>query len=717
VAAATLLAIGCFTILGQVVLLRELAVAFYGSELIYTLALAGWLLGGALGAVTGRWTHRPSEARVRLGLLAFAVLVPAELVFTRLVRQLFHGIPGAYLPLPDQLAGMALATLPLAILSGLLFQWAAKRWIDARRTLVGAYAIESAGGLVGGTLATLLLRWSVPTLATGLLCAGCCALAAALRWGRAPGRRIAAASLLLAAGLLTGAAASGPLDAWLTAQNHPDLLDSFDTPYGRLTVTRRLGQEVVYVNDARACEAEGTGAEERVELAALQVASPRRLLALGGSVEGLVGQALRHAPDRVDVVELSAALPELLSRRLDPAARRALDDRRSRLVIADPRAFLASAGTYDVVLIAMPQPDSGQANRFYTRDFFSEAAGHLAADGVLALRLPSAENLWSPQLAHRAASIDAALRAVFADVLVLPGTTNVILAGRRLVRDPAELADRFRARGLTARLVSPAYLDYLYTNDRLPEIAGLLAAADVRPNTDEHPVCYQATQLLWLSRLLPSLALGEVVDLSPLAHPGLMAGGGAALLLLLLCARLLPGPRTAALAFLAGLAGLLLETTLILHYQVKEGVLFQDLGLLLTLFMAGLACGALAADRAIRRAGGLREVPRRYGLVSVALLAALALVAALAIRAGVAGLLPTGLMLATAGASVAAVFAWASTLGAGDPRAAVSPLYGADLLGGCAGSLLASLWLVPTVGLAGCALAVVVLAVAALVLA
>ena len=49
-----LFAIGLVSMLGQVVLLRELNVAFFGSELIYILALGLWLLWTAIGAAVGR---------------------------------------------------------------------------------------------------------------------------------------------------------------------------------------------------------------------------------------------------------------------------------------------------------------------------------------------------------------------------------------------------------------------------------------------------------------------------------------------------------------------------------------------------------------------------------------------------------------------------------------------------------------------------------------
>jgi len=78
-----LLAIGAISILGQVVLLRELNVAFFGSELIYVLALGVWMLWTAVGAASGRRTHVPSGRRVRWLLLATAWLLPAAVVLSR----------------------------------------------------------------------------------------------------------------------------------------------------------------------------------------------------------------------------------------------------------------------------------------------------------------------------------------------------------------------------------------------------------------------------------------------------------------------------------------------------------------------------------------------------------------------------------------------------------------------------------------------------------
>ena len=57
------------------------------------------------------------------------------------------------------------------------------------------------------------------------------------------------------------------------------------------------------------------------------------------------------------------------------------------------------------------------------------------------------------------------------------------------------------------------------------------------------------------------------------------------------------------------------------------------------------------------------------------------------------------LFLFAAGFLVSGIFAWTSLEGIDDQRLVVSPLYAADLIGGCAGSLLAGLILIPFFGI------------------
>ena len=665
-----LIAIGFVSLLGQVVLLRELNVAFYGSELIYVLALGVWMAWTAVGALLGPIT----TPRLRGGLLVVAFVLPATVVAIRRLRLLFGAVPGAYLSFPRQLLALALCLAPACLLLGLLFQWAARR-----RGLARAYGIESIGAALGGLTSTILLGVGWLNLQLGLLCSLVALLAA-----RKP------MALLLLAPLGWSFLNAPSLDEALTRWNHPHLLASRDSPYGRITLTRRGGQLTVFLNDALAWETQGTEAEEFANLAALQRESPGRMLVLGGGLEGLVEQLQRHHPQELEYVELNAVLVDMLA---DAGVRI------PHPVVGDPRRALAgSEGDWDLILVGMPEPDSGQSNRFYTQEFFALCQQRLAPAGVLAFQLPGAENLWTPWLALRLASIHSALRAVFQHVVVLPGAINTLLASASpLPLDPHVLGERLTARHIPTRLMSPAYLEYTYTNDRFSEIERLLQDTRAPANRDTHPVCYSYTLLLWLARFFPSLTVARI----PAWPAGLLL---LPLVVVLGMARRRPALRRVSLAFLAGLSGMILESTLILYYQTSRGVLYRDLGLLLTLFMAGLAAGAFLMTR-----------HRPSGRLVLGAMVVLDLGTTGLLHLGWAeGLMITGALLFAGGMGTASLFAWASRHAGADPRRVIAPLYAADLLGGCLGALLAVIVLVPSLGLSGALLVLAGLAALAI---
>lgn len=704
-----LLAIGAISLLGQAVVLRELAVAFYGSELIYALALGGWLLGTAVGTTQGRRTSVPRDEDVRTLLLAFGLALPAVITLARAVRIVLGAVPGGYLPFGRQMLGLVCCVAPPSVLSGLLFRRAAKLWALRGGTFARAYAWESAGAIAGGTVATALLAAGVRNLATGLVCALVAVGAGAWPpWRNRTPRRVAAA--VVAGALLVALAASERLDRAMTAWSHPDLVDTRDTPYGRVTVTDRAGQVAVFENDALAYESEGTDAEAFVHLAAIQRERPRFVVVLGGAVPGLVREVLHHAPESVEDLEPDRAVIDVVSSRQPESARKALDDARVHVKVGDPRRLLERAGSVDLVLVAMPEPDSGGANRFYTREFFDVCAQRLGPDGILALRLRGSENVWTPLAARRAASIRGALLEAFADVVVLPGGTTVFLASASpLERDAGVLAERLRSRGPGPRLATPAYVRYVYTNDRLAESAALLARTRVPVNTDRRPVCYAATLLLWLSRFYPTLGSADIAAWEPrdLVRSPWAWSAVALSALLLAAARRRGMARRGVLAGLAGGAGMLLECALLLGYQTRSGVLYRDLGVLMTAFMAGLFLGAAVLDRV-----GTSRLPR---IPTVAGFVALALGSAAWLHAGSpGGLAATSLLLLAAGFVVAALVAHAALHGGPDQARVVAPVYAADVLGGCAGSLLAGLVLIPFAGLPGTAVAAAVVIAAAL---
>ncbi len=703
-----LLIIGFISILGQVVLLRELSVAFYGIELIYTLAIGVWLLCTAAGALISRRDREPFPGQVQVLLLTFALILPLDVVFIRAIRPVFSGVPGAYLPFDRQLLALTIALLPIGLLLGLGFRRAAGFFLEQGRSLPEAYAVESAGGLAGGLVSTALLVLGIQNLTTSLVCglaaAGACMMPGRLTAGSHRGSRRDRIVAGAVAGVLIAAILnSTALDRLTTGWSHPDLVNVTDTPYGRLAVSAREAQVVVFENDALAFETEGTTAEEFVHLAALEHPHPNRVLLLGGGVEGTVREILKHSPESVDYVELNPAMLRVLPPLLPPGVRESLGAATVRTIQADPRSYLLGCGQYDLILMAMAEPVSGQANRFYTREFFQQCSGRLAPGGVFAFRIRSSENFWTPQLTQQMVSIYRALEAAFPSVLVLPGATNVVVAASQpLARDPDTLAGRFVERRIKARMVSVPYIRYLFLNDRFEQIAQTLAAGTAPANSDIKPVCYRYAVLIWLSKFFPRLATLDAAELIPRGATAVLfwCFGASGATTLLVLARRHARLRRVTLMAAVGFVGMILETVLLLHFQVKMGVLYQDIGLLLMSFMAGLALGAVIVERWMR---SMDRGPKASRLAGSALILGAVLLSGWIgwrIRTeGAASLAESALLQAAAGMLVSGVFAYAGACDASDQKRVIGPLYAADLAGGCLGSLAASLLLVPYGGL------------------
>jgi len=344
-------------------------------------------------------------------------------------------------------------------------------------------------------------------------------------------------------------------------------------------------------------------------------------------------------------------------------------------------------------------------------------AARLAPVGVLGLRLRVPENYLSPAALLRAASVARALRSAFRFVEFLPGSTMVAVASRSPLPPPEVLIQRLRTRQLDTRLVTPAYITYLYTNDRRQELRHALSAARVPLNRDAQPVTYLYAAIGWLSKFVPAL-IGTDASTFGGVPAAWRAVPFALIALLFAFSRVRAAARSAALAAAAGFAGMSLESVVLLEYQAKSGALFEDLGWLVMAFMAGSALGAwgMATFRASHEPGA----PRRM-LTMTVLLAALSFLSLLA-----AWLVTSGTRLELAGATVlllgtgtvvAAIFAVASSGLATTGEGGMGRLYAADLAGGCVGSIAASLLLIPLAGLDATAYVVAAVSLLALLAA
>ncbi len=696
-----LITAGLTAILGQVLLMRELAAVFYGNELVYGLALAIWMLWVAAGArLGGRLGHRSFFAA---GLALSAAVLPAQIAFVRGVRPLVGITPGAFVGLGTVLWTTVIALAPLCLLSGALFGLGARLLAAEGGTVGRAYLYESVGSMIGGVLFSFLLVSLLNPFQIAILIMG--ANLTVVAWfsrGRpcAPSY-LSRGVLLLAAVAL--AALSYPLGETLHRRtldwSWPHRVRAVDTRYGRLIVTALDGQRAFFQDGRLLFETQSAFPEEVAHLPLLTHPDPRSVLLIGGGVDGTLREILQHPVESALYVELDPSIIAAAREHLPPADAAVLDDARVEVVPGDGRRFLKeSRGTFDVVILSLPEPATGQLNRFYTREFFQEVKARLAPGGLLSLGLPSAENYWSPELTRRNASVYRTLEEVFATVAVTPGEVNFYLASDEgLDLTPAVLSARLAERGIETRWMTAEYLEFLLAGNRYAQVQAQLAGeSGVQVNRDLVPICYYYDMVLWLSRFYGRLR-GFFESSSPLRLgwllPVLAAG-----VLLLRGRRQWAVPSVVAIC---GFSGMTLQVVVLLAFQSLHGYVYHQLGLVIAAFMGGLALGAWAVDRVPRVRLAMRPA---LSLALPQLLLALYAVALPLLFAWSPRLPPLvfGLLALVSGSLGGAIFALAAVQAqaAGQGAGQVAGrLYAADLVGGCVGAVAAAGLLVPVLGI------------------
>ena len=203
--------------------------------------------------------------------------------------------------------------------------------------------------------------------------------------------------------LLMGTAGAGlpRLDAVSVARSWSGfkLLAVRNSAYGNLAVVDNGGSRSLYENGLVLFTApDPAAAEEAVHYALLAHPAPRRVLLIGGGVNGSLAQALQHpSVQDIDYVEIDPAVLDLSRLYFPEFWNPIAADPRVRVHVTDGRWFLkAGSGRYDVIIVNLPDPQTAQLNRFYTLEFFAQAARRLAVSGVLALQLSGSEDYPSP---------------------------------------------------------------------------------------------------------------------------------------------------------------------------------------------------------------------------------------------------------------------------------------------------------------------------------
>jgi spermidine synthase len=694
-------ALGVSCVMTQLALMRELLGAFSGNEMVLGVALGLWFLLMGIGAWLGRTSERFRRPLAALAVMQMlvAVLPLAQVFLLRALRNVVF-IRGAAVGLTGTAGAAFVLLLPYCLVAGYALTLACS--ILAREAgpagISRAYIADGIGSIIGGVLFSFVLVRFLDHIAILVFPALLnLALAGALGL-KAQGSRFSrlwfpGLALALGVGLIATTLLAAP-DDLSTRLEYPrqHIVARANSPYGKLIVTESDGQFDFIENGIPITSTrDDQHVEETVHYAMAQRPEAGKVLLVSGGISGTAREILKFGVRRVDYVELDPLMLALGQRYL-PAN---LADPRIRAINTDGRLFVKQTPErYDVVIIDIPAPATAQLNRFYTAEFLAEVKRVLTQDGVVSFTLGQYENYLSPELARMLSSACLSLKPSFRNVLVLPGSRVVFLASDGPLF--ADIASRLERRHIKTRLVNRHYLDAMLTADRMAD----LASATAQPaaiNRDFSPILYYYHLRHWMSQFNSRFGL-------------LQAG-----LLLLLGFYVIRLRGSALVLFASGFAASALEVVLLLAFQVLCGSVYHQVGVIVTVFMAGLALGAAVMNR--RSASRLASLPLLAFLIAAyALLLPLVLPRLNQLGGTTASLflVKSAIVLLTLmlAVLVGMQFPLANRIEFDGTVAGASRLYTADFVGAFLGALLACTLLIPLIGVGGACLLTALLNVA-----
>lgn len=617
----------------QVIFIREFLVVFYGNELCLGIILASWLAGISIGAlISGKLIESIKNPILPflLSLIFLSIIPPLQIYLIRTLRGTLSITPSAYIGALTLLFSSFFLILPFSLTIGFIFPFACKLLIK-KGTLPAVqigivYIIESIGSVFGGLIVSLYLLARFPPFT---ICSffALLLLATSLYFSlrlTSSKMRILMTSLslfplLLTVSLITSNSISlfdwrSCLKRWNTLYPGITLIKSCDSKYQHITLARQDTQYSLYGNGQWISSfPDDYQFAQTAHFLLTEHPHPKEVLLIGDGFEGIIKEILKHPVSQLDYVELDYLLIETAINALPFEDQKALRDPRVRTFYTDGRYFVKrSKKLYDEVIINLPDPSTALLNRYYTIDFFQEVKKILKKDGLLVIGIASSSNYFGKEVSDYAGSVYDSLLAVFPFVLISPGEKNWFFACRS--RDVATfnteiLKDRYYQRKIKSLHFSPYLFDLLLPKERVKFTEQSFRKRGERIyNTDLQPITYFYNLILWgifsgkrgESNLFQAireinwywyflppilifclrkiyLMLNRKKDFDPLRFNCLWAIGT------------------------TGFSGMALEVILIFSFQNIYGYLYQQMGMIVALFMMGLSLGSYLMNQTISR--------------------------------------------------------------------------------------------------------------------
>ena len=682
--ALVVIATGISSVVTQLLVIREFLSQFNGNEFVVALILFNWLMLGGIGTMLAKTAgQHASMARLSWLSLFLVALSPLELYAIRVLRDIFfiHGVSVGFYP---TLVYTLLTIAPYCLVLGFALPYSlsvAGRLIP-NYPGTRIYITDNIGDVTGGALFSFaLVIFLTPFQA--LFFANLPLILAAFLLMPRPKRLksafiagLAVSLSCLAFGLYIERPSLAPMEGEVAYYE--------ESRYGRIELHQADGQQTLFLDGVPLFSSQNlTLAEETVHYPLSQLDAVNQILLISAK-GGIMKEIAKYQPEQVDYVEIDPRITQVQFRfdllKKPPSL---------NVIHQDGRAFLKETDNgYDAILLNLPEPETFQLNRFYTARFFELAQKCLNPDGIFQFSVSGIDNYLSKAQRQKISSLYRTAKTQFEHILMLPGDRIYFLC-RNAPLSP-DIPNLLAAKGIETTYIHGYFYGNITANriDRLQDEM----IRDAPVNRDYAPNMIRIMFSEWFSQYASSPTLF-------MALIAVLAG----IYFILIT-------REEFVLFSTGCLTMGSEILVIFAFQIFFGYIYYQIGLIVTVFLAGLLPGAVFGER-------LRKYGRQVLIITDALLIALLLFFIASVYI-VGDHLPLGSFLVfgfMVSAACGCQFPVALYLRGSSQSAAIQS-FSADLIGAAAGTLITSVLLIPYVGILWTAAALAGIKTASLIL-
>ncbi len=555
----------------QVLLIREFTTVFQGNELMMSWMLGTWMLLTGIGAFWGSSKINVDKAaKIPDKALIVLACIPLVLVPLLYILKPILFLPGIMVNPAYFLLIQVIFLTPVCLLCGFIYSILIKTYRSVDENFTKVYALEAVGSLAGGLVVSfVLVQWISVFQSLLVLLFLAVIIFAIIHKKTWYYYVIAIAFIIILSGVFS---LNNRLKSFIFINQH--VLDSKETYFGNITITENAGQYNFFGNGSLLYTTDNTMInEEYTHYALMQHPHPKDVLLVSGGIGGMISEILKYKSiENADYVELNPQLINMAAKYKPLPA-----DKRVHILFDDGRHYIEHARKkYDVVIFAVPDPSSLQINRFYTNGFIAILKQKLFPGAVVLYSVSASGNYMSTEKIGIETTVYQTLKNNFRHVEIIPGERDYFVASDSMLR--TDIGELSASKSIDTKYVNPYYIDDISNQQRGTFIKDNLKKEKLL-DLDEKPlpVYYHILQFIseFTSKGSVLIAIPVIILLIPLFFMRSVAAG----------------------MYITGFTASSFEVLIIFTFQTFFGYVYSAIGIIIAIFMGGLALGSTYGKR------------------------------------------------------------------------------------------------------------------------